>query len=138
MAKSEMSAGAEHVLAHGTARTRAAAGKPEGKDGKDGKDGEEKKGKGKGKKRIRRMEIEPAQNGGYVVKHVHHPSEDPMQPGPGHEDETYAIGDDQGLHDHIDHHFGAGGGEDEPAGEEASEEQAAEREKGGAAGASAA
>lgn len=135
MAKNEMTAGAEHVLAHGTARTRSfaksAQDKAAGGEGK--KDGAEGK-KGKGKKRLRRMEIEPAQNGGYVVKHVHHPSEDPMQPGPGHEDETYALGDNQALHDHIDQHLGAGE-EQEPAGEQGAEEAMAEHAQGGEGGA---
>jgi hypothetical protein len=129
----EMKSGAEHVLAHGTARTRAAAGKHEasGKDGAEGK-------KPKGKKRIKRMVIEPADDGSHVIRHEHHQPDGGMgMAGPRHEDETYTAPDTEALKQHIDEHLGGGegAGGDEAAAEE--EQQAVHGGEGGAAGASA-
>lgn len=123
----DMTKGAEHVLTHGTARTRAM----QGDGGKGGGKGPEPAKGGEGKKRIKRMEIEPAHGGGHVVKHIHHSEPSPMVGKPD-EDEVYAIPNTAALHDHIEQHLG--GGEGEPGGgEEMAEEQAA----GGGAGAGA-
>lgn len=122
MAKNETTAGAEHVLAHGTARTRAAAEPPPSHEAS----------KAKGKKRIKRMVIEPADDGSHVIRHEHHPPEEaPGEIGMAahHPDETYTAPDMEGLHAHIEQHLGAGNpGEEEGEGaeEQAAEEQMAE------------
>jgi hypothetical protein len=123
-----MKAGAADVLEHGTAKTRAAAEKSKPKDGPKG-DG---KGK-KGKKRIRRLVVEPADDGSMVIRHEHHQPEGEMgmaaAGGQRHEDETYTAPDVEGLKAHIDEHLG--GGAAEPGEGEGEREAAVEEERGG-------
>lgn len=131
MAGDGTKAGAEHVLAHGTARTRAAAGKHEA----DGKEPEGKKN-AKGKKRLRRMIIEPADDGSHVIRHEYHqPESKPGEMGMGarHEDEVYTAADAEALKQHIEEHLGGAN----PAGEAGEAEPEEEAARGGAAGASA-
>lgn len=135
--KNEMTAGAEHVLAHGTARTRAAAGKGDG----EGKKAEAKGGgkKAKGKKKIKRMIIEPADDGSHVIRHEQHQPE--AMGGAHKEDEVYTAPDTEALKQHIEEHLGGGDANpagEEPGGEEQEAEEAMAGGEGGAAGASAA
>lgn len=123
MAKNEMAAGAEQVLAHGTARTRRrdeAAGAAKHEAGE--KDG----GKhAAGKKKIKRMIVEPADDGSHIITHEHHQPEDVMAP--GHRDEHYTAANTEALHDHIEEHLGqANPGEEES---ETGQEQAAEEQQ---------
>ncbi|HEV1286524.1 MAG TPA: hypothetical protein VNU44_14480 [Bryobacteraceae bacterium] len=127
MASDETKSGAEHVLAHGTARTRAAAGARH--SGTDGKrkvvttHGPSHGAQGKAGKRIKRMVIEPADDGSHVIRHEHHQPDGEMgMAGPRHEDETYTAPDTEALKQHIEEHLGGGGGAEEaPAEEEAAE-----------------
>lgn len=61
----------------------------------------------KSKHKIRRMTIEPADNGGFTVRHEHHPEPDAddmaSQTPP---DETHALGDENQLLGHVQNTFG--------------------------------
>lgn len=70
---------------------------------------EKKKSKKKSAKKhkIRRMTIEPADNGGFMVRHEHHPDEpDGDEPGSVPPDETHALGDENQLLSHVQGTFG--------------------------------
>ncbi len=120
----EMKSGAEHVLAHGTARTRAAVGK---RPGAAHEARAERKPKSKG--RIKRMTIEPADDGSHVIRHEHHqPDGDMGMAGKRVEDETYTAPNTEALKQHIEEHLGAMGAEPQGAGaqEPSAEEEGAQ------------
>lgn len=126
----DMKSGAEHVLAHGTARTRAAA----GGEGRGGGGGEHKKAAAMadGKKKIRAVEVEKAHDGTYIMRHKHHP---PFEK-PEH-DETATGPDLDAVKAHLEEQMGGGeaGGEEEAAagGPNPQEEAAAAAGAGGGA-----
>jgi hypothetical protein len=116
MEKDKTTAGAEHVLAHGTPRTRAAQEKGGGKEA-GGKDGE---GHAEGKKRIKSIEVERAHDNTYMIKHKHHPPHQAEE-----HDETATAPDMEALKAHLEEHLGGSGagGEAGESGEEAAAEQ---------------
>ena len=129
--KNEMAGAAEHVLSHGTAKTRAAAkgaGESSGKSGGGGKDGKMAAG---GAKKLRSIEAEKAHDGSYVMKHRHHPPHEK----PEH-DETYTAPDMAALQAHMEEHMGDGASGADASPEEQQEAAAAGGES-GAAGAAA-
>ena len=124
MAADEMKSGAEHVLAHGTARTRAAAG---GKAEGGGKEAEGKKN-ADGAKKLSHIEVHPDSKGpGRHMVHKHHPPNNK----PEH-DETYSVGDQAAMHAHLDEHMPEGGAAEE--GGEGGQQQAAEEAMAAGAG----
>lgn len=118
MVKDEMVSGAEHVLTNGTARTRAKAAETDGKPGA-GKEPEGGDGAASGAKKIASIEISPdTKGGGRHIRHKHHP---PHQK-PEH-DETYSVGDQAAMHEHLDQHMAEPGETDEESGAPTTESQ---------------
>lgn len=125
----EMQSGAKHVLAYGTARTRAAAGKGAGKEGGGGVEG--KNVPAGGEKKLSHIEVHPDSKGpGRHMVHKHHPPHDK----PEH-DERYSVGDQAVMHAHLDEHMPEAAGEEEAAaGAPNPEEEAAAAAGAGGAG----
>jgi hypothetical protein len=56
--------------------------------------------KKKGHKKLRRIAVEPAMNGGYVAEHSYHESGGEYSP-----PETHAFGSAKDLHEHLQKHI---------------------------------
>jgi len=116
----------EKVVPEKKSKSRAGA----AMSGEDKAKSKPKKAAKKKSRKVHRMEIKRAANGGYIA--THHFKQEPGEVGPAPESEDNALSDMNQLHDHLDEHMGP---EDEAAeGPQPPEEEAGEPGEGAPAG----